>query len=163
MIRAMVAGERDPVHLARCRAPRGASRTEDIAKALTGHYQPEHVFALKQRLALYDVSPEQGRECDAAIDRRFQAIKPVGPDALPPLNRANTHRTHHKHAPDDDARGLLYQLTGVDRVAIPGLPASTVQTLLSAIGLDPRQWPHAKAFCSWLGVAPHHESSGGKI
>ena len=52
MIRAIVAGERDPVHLARFRAPRCASSTDDIAKALTGHYQPEHVLALKQALAL---------------------------------------------------------------------------------------------------------------
>jgi transposase len=163
IIRAIVAGERDPVHLARFRAPRCASSTEEIAKALTGHYQPEHVFALKQALALYDVYTEQVRECDAEIERRFQAIKPVGPDELPPLNRANTHRTHNKNAPDYDARGLLYQLTGVDLVAIPGLNASTVHTILSEIGLDPRKWPNAKAFCSWLGLAPHHEISGGKI
>jgi transposase len=52
MIRAIVAGERDPVHLARFRAPRCARSTEDIAKALTGHDQPEPVFALKQALAL---------------------------------------------------------------------------------------------------------------
>jgi transposase len=51
----------------------------------------------------------------------------------------------------------------VDLVAIPGLHASTVQTILSQIGLDPRKWPHAKAFCSWLGLAPHHEISGGKV
>jgi transposase len=163
IIRAIVAGERDPVHLARFRAPRCASSTEDIAKALTGHYQPEHVFALKQALALYDVYTEQVRECDAEIERRFRAIKPVGPDELPPLNRANKHRTHNKNAPDYDARGLLYQLTGVDLVAIPGLNASTVQTILSEIGLDPRKWPNAKAFCSWLGLAPRHEISGGKI
>jgi transposase len=143
-----VAGERDPVHLARFRAPRCASRTAEIAKALTGHDQPEHVLALQQALALYDVSTEQVRECDAEIARRFQAIKPVWPDELPPLNRANTHRTHHKNAPDYDARGLRYQLTGVDLVAIPGLHASTVHTILSEIGLDLRKWPNAKAFCS---------------
>jgi hypothetical protein len=163
MLRAMVAGERDPVQLARFRAPRWASSTEDIAKALPGHDPPEHVLALKQALTLYDVDTEPGRECDAAIERRFQAIKPVGPDALPPLNRAHQHRTHHKHAPDDDARGLLYQLTGVDLVAIPGLHASPVHTMLAEIGLDPRKWPNAKAFCSWLGLAPHHEISGGKV
>jgi transposase len=130
---------------------------------LTGHDQPEPVLALKPALALYDVYTEPVRECDAAIEQRFQAMKPVGPDALPPLNRTNTHRTHHKHAPDDDTRGLLYQLTGVDLVAIPGLNASTVQTILSDIGLDLQKWPNAKAFCSWLGLAPHHEISGGKI
>jgi transposase len=163
IIRAIVAGERDPVHLARFREPQCASSAEDIAKALTGHYQPEHVFALKQALALYDAYTEQVRECDAAIEQQFQAMRPAGPDALPPLNRANKHRTHNKNAPGYDARGLLYQLTGVDLVAIPGLNASTVQTILSEIGLDLRKWPSAKAFCSWLGLAPHHEISGGKI
>jgi transposase len=163
IIRAIVTGERDPVHRARFREPRCASSAEDIAKALTGHDQPEQVFALKQALALYAADTEQVRECDAAIERRFQAMKPVGPDALPPLNRANTHRTHHKKAPVYDARGLLYQLTGVDLVAIPGLNASTGHTMLSEIGLELRKWPHAKAFCSWLGLAPHHEISGGKI
>jgi transposase len=48
-------------------------------------------------------------------------------------------------------------------LAIPGLNASPVPTILSEIGLDPRQWPHAKAFCSWPGLAPHHEISGGTI
>jgi transposase len=163
IIRAIVAGEHDPVHLARLREPQCASSTEDIAKALTGHYQPEHVFALKQALALYDAYTEPVRECDAAIEQRFQAMKPVGPGALPPLNRANKHRTHNKNAPGYDARGLLYQLTGVDLVAIPGLNASTVQTILSEIGLELRKWPNAKAFCSWLGLAPQHEISGGKI
>jgi transposase len=107
IIRAIVAGERDPVHLARFREPQCASRKEDIAQALPGHYPPEHVFALKQALALYDAYTEQVRECDAAIEQRFQAIKPVGTDALPPLNRGNKHRTHNKHAPVYDARGRL--------------------------------------------------------
>jgi transposase len=163
IIRAIVAGERDPVQLARFRAPRCASSTEEIVKALTGHDQPEHVFALKQALTLYDAYTDQVRECDAEIERRFQAIKPVWSDELPPLDRGNKHRTHNKNAPTYDARSLLYQLVGVDLIAIPGLNASTVQTILSEIGLELRKWPHAKAFCSWLGLAPHHEISGGKI
>src|SRR4029453_8366842 len=111
-IRAVVAGERDPVHLARFREPQCANSTEDIAKALTGHYQPEPVFALKQALALYDADTEQVRECDAAIEQRFRALKPVDPDALPPLNRATKHRTHNKNAPVYDARGWVFQRTG---------------------------------------------------
>ena len=99
IIRAIVAGERDPMQLARFRDRRCASSTEDIAKALTGHYQPEHVFGLKQALALYDAYTEQVRECDAKIERRFQAIKPEWPDGLLPLNWANKHRTHNKNAP----------------------------------------------------------------
>jgi hypothetical protein len=142
IIRAIVAGERDPLQLARFRDPRCASSTADIAKALTGHDRPEHVVALTQALALYDAYTEQLRECDAAIAQHFQAIKPVWSDALPPVDRTDKRLPHGKNAPAYDARTMLYQLTGVDLVAIPGLHASTVQTLLSEIGLDLHRWPN---------------------
>jgi transposase len=163
IIRAIVAGERDPVHLARFRDRRCASSTEEIAKALTGHDRAEHVFALKQALALYDAYTAQVRECDAEIERQFQAITPVWDDDLPPLDCQDKALSHSKNAPAYDARSLLYQLAGVDLVAIPGLHASTVQTLLSEIGLDMGKWPNEKAFCAWLGLAPRHEISGGKV
>ena len=163
IIHAIVAGEREPVHLARFRDPRCAHSTEDIAKALTGHYRPEHVFAWQQALALYDVYTAQVRECDAEIERPFQAIMPVWDDDLPPLDRQDKALSHRKNAPAYDARSLLYQLTGVDLVAIPGLHASTVPTILAEIGLDLEKWPHEKAFCAWLGLAPRHEISGGKV
>ena len=163
IIRAIVAGERDPVHLAQFRDPRCAHSTEEIAKALTGHDRAEHVFALQQALALYDVYTALVRECDAAIARQFQAIMPLWDDDLPPLNRQNKAASPSKKAPAYDARGMLYQLTGVDLVAIPGLHASTVQTMVAEIGLDLGKWPHEKAFCAWLGLAPRHEISGGKV
>jgi transposase len=163
IIRAIVGGARDPVQLARFRNRHCASSTEEIAKALTGHDQPEPVFALRQALALYDFYTAQLREGDADIERRLQAIKPAWPDELPPLDRGNKRASHSKNAPAYDARTLLYQLTGVDLIAIPGLHASTVQTILSEIGLDLHKWPNMKAFCSWLGLAPRHEISGGKV
>ena len=163
IIRAILGGERDSVQLARFRHRHCASSTEEIAKALTGHDQPEPVLALRQALALYDFYTEQRRECDAEIARRFQAIKPAWPDELPPLDRASTRASYSKNAPSYDARTWLYQLTGMDLIAIPGLQASTVHMILSEIGLDLHKWPHMKAFCSWLGLAPRHEISGGKV
>jgi len=163
IIRAIVAGERDPVQLARFRDPRCQRSTEEIAKALTGHYRPEQVFALKQALALYDTYTAQVRECDAEIERQFQAITPVWEDDLPPLDPTDKRDSHSKNAPSYDARGLLYQLTGVDLIAIPGLHAGSVQPLIAEIGLDMHPWPTVKAFASWLGLAPRHEISGGKV
>jgi transposase len=163
IIRAIVAGERDPIHLARFRDPRCAHSTAAIAQALTGHDRREHVFALQQALALYDVYTAQVRACDAEIDRPFQAITPVWDDDLPPLDRQDKALSPSKNAPAYDARSLLYQLTGVEVVAIPGLHASTVQTIIAEIGLDLGKWPNAKAFCAWLGLAPRHELSGGKV
>lgn len=163
LIRASVAGEREPVQLARFRDPRCISSTEAMAKALTGPYRPEQVFALKQALALDDAYAAQVRECEIDIAQHFQAIRPAWPDALPPVDRADKRLSHGEKGPIYDARPLPYQLTGVDLVAMPGLKASTVQTLLSDMGWDWRTWPKAKAFCAWLGLAPRHEISGGKV
>src|SRR5512137_1170702 len=54
IIRAIVAGERDPLKLAHLRFPGCKSSEDEIAKALTGTWQPEHLFALKQNLQLVD-------------------------------------------------------------------------------------------------------------
>src|SRR5512143_675047 len=83
ILRAIVAGERDPVKLAQARDKRCQSSEDDIAKALTGNYRPEHLFALKQALALYDFYTAQLRECDAEIERQFKTIPPVTDDPLP--------------------------------------------------------------------------------
>jgi len=163
IIRAMVAGERDPVQLAQRRDPRCAKPESELAKALTGHDRAEHIFALKQALALYDTYTEQIRECDAEIERQFSVLKPVQDADLPPLDITDKHNTHSKNAPAYDARSLLYQLLGVDLVAVTGLNANTVETIISEIGTDMSCWPSVKHFCSWLRLAPHNDISGGKV
>jgi transposase len=161
IIRAIVAGERDPQRLATLRQP-GVKKTEaEIAKALTGNYRPEHLFALRQALALYDFYTEQLAACDAEIERQFANLKPLSDD-LPPLPPSEKRDSHSKNAPSYDARGYLYQLTGVDLVAISGLNESTVQTIIAEVGTDLRAFPTEKHFCSWLGLAPHNDISGGK-
>ena len=84
IIRAIVAGERDPQQLATHRQRNCAQSAADIAKALTGNYRAEHVFALKQALALYDTYTLQVQECDREIERQLQALTPQTDDALPP-------------------------------------------------------------------------------
>jgi len=37
------------------------------------------------------------------------------------------------------------------------------QTILTEIGTDLSRFPTEKHFASWLGLAPHHEISGGKL
>ena len=68
IIRAIFAGERDPEVLARLRHYSCHSSTETIVKALTGSYRAEHLFALEQALALYDVYHEKASACDVRIE-----------------------------------------------------------------------------------------------
>jgi transposase len=163
ILQRIVAGERDPVTLAQLRDPRCKRPESDLAKALTGNYRPEHVFALKQALALYDFYTERVRECDGEIEQQFQGMKPRHDDELPPLDPTDKRDTHSKNAPGYDARSLLYQLTGVDLVAISGLNESTVLTALSECGTDLAAFPSEKHYAAWLGLAPHHDISGGKV
>ena len=164
IIRAIVAGERNPVVLAQFRDKRCKHSTDEIAKALTGNYRPEHLFVLKQALHLYDTYTEQIAECDSEIERQFSALKPRhDDDCLPPLDTSDKRDTHSKNAPSYDARTLLYERLGVDLVAITGLHASTVLTLLSEVGIELTAFPTVKQFCAWLHWAPHNDISGGKV
>jgi transposase len=68
IIRAILAGERNPEVLARLRDYRCHSSAETIEKALTGSYRAEHLFALEQALALYEAYHEKVSACDVRIE-----------------------------------------------------------------------------------------------
>jgi hypothetical protein len=55
ILRDIVAGQRDPEHLATHRDYRCRASHAEIVAALTGHYRPEHLFALQQNLEAFDL------------------------------------------------------------------------------------------------------------
>ena len=69
IIRAIVSGEQNPVTLAAMKHPRVKSTEDEIAKALSGNYREEHLFALTQALELYDVYQQKIADCDHQIER----------------------------------------------------------------------------------------------
>ena len=85
IIRAIVAGERDPHKLAAYRDRRCQKSAAEIAAALTGHYKAEHVFALRQALAAYDFFCAQVQACDAEIAKTYQAVTPAAQRTAPAL------------------------------------------------------------------------------
>jgi len=46
--------------------------SEQIAKSLQGSWRTEHLFALKQALALFDFIGTQIRECDEALEAQLK-------------------------------------------------------------------------------------------
>lgn len=161
IIRAIVAGARDPVQLARFRHPRCANSEETIAKALQGNYRAEHLFALKQALALYDFYNLQIEACDEELQKQYAAFSPqVDIEAKPLSPRPRKARANE---PEFDLRTYLYQMTGVDLTRIDGLDVLTVQEIIAEIGLDMSKWPTVKHFTAWLGLAPNNQITGGKV
>jgi len=70
--------------------PRRALRQErgGNRQALTGNYRPEHVFELKQSLALYDFYTEQAKACDQELEDKYTAVSPCGPRRPPVAGHA---------------------------------------------------------------------------
>ena len=162
IIRAIVQGERDAKQLAQLRNPQCKKSEDEIAMALEGTYQFEHLFALRQALAAYDFYGQQMQECDQTIEAHYASMPdaPPGDDTSPP--KANT-RKRRKNQPHFDLASSLYQTVGVDLTEIDGIDTLTAQTVLAEIGLDMSRWPTVKHFASWLGLAPYNEISGGKV
>jgi transposase len=165
IIRAILAGEREPGQLAQLRNVQCARSAAEIARALEGSYKAEHLFALRQAVEAYDFYGQQIVACDQEMERLYAQITPPPDDANPSSNPppAPNHQRPRKNQAHFDLKSALFHLTGVDLTAVPGLDALTVQTVLGETGTDMSHWPTVKHFTSWLGVAPRHEKSGGKI
>ena len=160
----VLAGERDPEALAALRHYSCHSSAETIAKALTGSYRAEHLFALEQALALYTAYRNKASACDVRIEAVLKELSiHRGRDhgAVPPPRRR--HRTDQVNALAFDVRAALFALLGKDITAIDGLGAYLSLKLIAECGDDLSSWPSAKHFTSWLGLAPSNKVSGGKM
>lgn len=163
ILRAIVAGERDSHKLASLRNYRCKKDEAEIAKALAGTWREEHLFILKQSLELYDFYSKEIEACDAEIEKIYQQIRTEGKTEEIPLAK-HKRKTHSKNAPKGvQVRQHLKRISGVDLTAVHGISDSIAQTLVSEVGTSMNQFPNEKHFCSWLGVAPKREISGGKV
>jgi len=162
IIRAIVSGERNATVLATMRDRHCKSTVETIRAALTGNYQPEHVFALQQALALYDFYQARVDECDAHIAGTLAALTA---DKAPPQTSLGKprHRTQQRNALSFDVRAALYPLAGTDLTQIHGIGPCLALRLIAECGTDLSRWPTAKHFTSWLTLSPGCKVSGGKI
>lgn len=165
MIRAMVDGVRDPQVLAAFRDPGCKKSEEEIEKALTGTWREEHLFVLKQSLALYDFYTEQIEACDEEVDRMYALTRPDWKAGeLPPVPEKKKN-AHSKNKPKNsrEIRQHLQRINGVDLTVVDGFGVSLAQDVTMEVGSNVgEKFPTEKHFCSWLGLAPKHEISGGK-
>jgi transposase len=162
IIRAIVAGERDPAVLAAHRDPRCHASVETISQALVGNDREEHIFALTQALELYDIYQAKVALCDVRIEavlKRLRKASSVPVGKLPPV------RTTKKQTNDlaFDVRTALHGLLGCDVTQIHGLGPYLALKLVGECGTNLSAWPNAKHFTSWLCLSPSNKISGGKV
>ena len=173
ILRALVAGTRDPWALAKLRDCRIAASEAELAASLQGTWREDVLFELRQTLEAYDFYQGQLRACDAELAKAVAAVPsrehpapPAPPDGaapLPPGKRARRAKSRRKHQPPFDLAAELHRTLGVDLTRIDGIDVGTAQVVFSEIGPDFRAFPDENHFASWLTLAPQRDISGGKV
>ena len=158
ILRAIVAGERDGQILAAMKNVRIRASEDEIAKSLQGNWRTEHLFALKQALAMFDFIGLQLVECDREIEAQLQSLQVH--DGEPAKGKK---RSRPRNAPKFDLRTQLYRMCGVDLTRIDGIDATTALAVVSETGTDMSRFATVGHFTSWLGLCPGTRITGGKV
>jgi len=162
IIRAIVAGERNPLKLAALSDPRVRASREEIAKSLEGNWRPELLFVLQQEVDMYDIYQKRIAECDQRLQKHLASLTHPLP-LQPPTQKPKTKKPAAKNAPRFDLSSELQRVTGVDLTLIDGIDVMVAQTILSEVGLDMSRWKTESHFASWLGLCPDNRISGDKV
>ena len=174
IVRAILAGDRDPGKLAELADPRIRASQKEIVRSLDGTWQPELLFVLKQEMAMYDVHQERVVECDRELRTHLKGFADRTAGGTPetkstveqPTKAARTTKRNKKtqgHAPDFKLGGELQRISGVDLTGVDGIDVMVAQTIISEVGLDMSRWKNEAHFASWLGLCPDNRISGDRV
>ena len=154
IIRAILAGEREPVKLAALAQSLLRSTGVRVRQGVDGQLS-RRACLCPQASAWRCMTRTPNRF--ASVTRSWNASSVRSNPSMtmttcPPWTRPNKRNTHSKNAPAYDGRSLLYRLLGVDLVAVHGLNEVTAQIIISEIGTDMTSLGGRKAFLFMAGV-----------
>jgi transposase len=163
IVRAIVAGEHDPVRLAAHRDGRCRKSAEQIAEYLRGNWREDHLFNLQSALRVYDSLQETIASYDQRLVEQLQALQPPErqDQQVPQHPNAAKEKSIHSRG-QQEVRTTLWRFSGVDLTRIDGISTGAARTVLTEIGPDLAAFPSEKDFVSWLRLCPRTPISGGK-
>ena len=183
IIRAILAGERDPHVLAKLRDYRVKASEEEVARSLVGNWQEDILFELQQAVDRYDFCQQQIVKCDQRLEKYLAALPsreraavkaPVAPaeaadaqhPSQPPKEAKHGKKKRGKprgNEPHFDLAAELNRICGVDLTTLDGVYVMTVLTFVSELGTDMSSWRTEDHLVSWLKLSPSRQISGGKV
>src|SRR5437870_4756901 len=164
IIKAILAGERDPHKLAEFRDPRVKANEEEIARSLEGNWQDDLLFVLKQEQQAYEFCQKQIAACDQHLEQYLRQREDRSQGApLPEEKRKGRLKKKRANKPQFDLREGLFRMTGTDLTRIDGIDVMTAMTIISEAGWDMSKWPDEDHFVSWLRLCPDNRISGNKV
>ena len=173
IIRALLAGQRDPRALAALRHPCCQASAEEIVQSLQGNWKQDVLFALQQAVDGYDFYRQQMAQCDHQLQQYMAALptRKAGAATLSaassadpgPKRRSRQPRKPIGNQPAFDLAAELERILGVNAKAIDGLDVMTIQTVLAEVGPDLSACKTEGHWSSWLNLAPKRDVSGGRV
>jgi transposase len=163
IIRAILAGERDPGKLAKLRDRRIQATEEEVSRSLEGNWREDMLFELRQAVATYDFIQKQMTECDQRLQTLLAELpaREVEPAGVPARKKRSGGKK--KNLPRFDLHAELERVCGVDLTTIDGIDVMNAQTIVAELGTDFSRWQDETHFASWLGLTPSRDISGGKV
>jgi len=156
MLRALVAGERDPKVLADLALGRLQAKKAQLAEALTGRFREVHAYETGLLLDLIGTLEAKIADLDTTIEAHLAALAGV-PPACPDCGLIGGG-----HSPGCGSHGtaLLSLTERLDE--IPGVGPRTAQVIIAELGLDMAQFPTAGHASSWARLSPQTLQSGAR-
>ena len=163
IVRAIVAGERDPRKLARLRDPRCRNSEAEIAEQLTGHWREDHLFSLERQLQTYDHLNQEIERYERELGRvlKGMALDELEGVKAPELTNVTKAKAIRKRG-QEDLRQALYRIGGLDLTSIDGVGVEIAEIVISEYGLNLSMFPSPKTFVSHVLLAPRMAITGGK-
>jgi len=150
MIRAMIAGQRDPRVLARMARTRMKAKHDDLVQALDGRFDDHHgelAQLLLDQIAFLDARIAALEDSIAACLDAIPASWGIDADGGP--------------APDPGPGAQV--LPAVQRLAeIPGVSDGLARAIIAETGLDMSRFPTAGHLVNWAGLVPAADQSGSR-
>jgi transposase len=139
MIKAMIAGERDPHRLAALAERTIKASPKALYEALHGRLREPHRFLLQLHLQQWDAIDAAIRQIDQRVAEQLERLDEEAADKQPPF------------------RDLIARLC-----AIPGVGVVSATAILAEIGRDMSRFATAGHLVAWAGLCPGQNESAGK-
>jgi transposase len=150
MVRALIAGERDPQVLAALARGKMKAKHDDLAEALDGMFGDHH--GELAQLLLDQIAFLDGKI--AGLTARIGQAAAAMPAAWG-VNADGTTGPDAGTAPGDPVLPVVQRLAQV-----PGISEDLARSIIAETGLDMSRFPDAAHLVSWAGLCPRAHQSG---
>ncbi len=165
IIHAILGGERDGQRLAALASSRCKKSKQEIAMALEGTWDPEHLFGLRAAMDSYEFHRRQADACEREMETFLNSypMESVIDGKDKPLERSGKQVTR-KSRVCFDVEAAAYLMYKVNLMLIPGVSHLTLLTFMSELGPNfVSKFATPEKFCRWLNLTPDDKVTGGAV